>query len=120
MSDLQTPDSISAQAAYAAHLQDRFWEMADRLYDQQAAWSESPDPSALFVSYAEDLGLDTERFAADLTAPDTVAFVEAQKDAAHQAGLYSTPSFFLNGEKVQAKKYEEFLALIETALAEEH
>ncbi|MEO7723204.1 MAG: thioredoxin domain-containing protein, partial [Chthoniobacterales bacterium] len=43
----------AAQAAEAAGLQNRFWEMHDLLYREQEAWSKAPAPEGIFVGYAK-------------------------------------------------------------------
>ncbi len=57
---------IAAQAAEAAGLQGRFWEMHDKLYENQKAWSEATDVMPMFIDYARQIGIDTDRFAREL------------------------------------------------------
>src|SRR5207253_8162952 len=47
----------AACAAEAARLQNKFWEMHDRLYRNQKAWVDEENPRPIFVSYARELGL---------------------------------------------------------------
>ena len=56
----------AAQAAEAARMQDRFWEMHDLLYENQKVWSDDVNPKPIFLKFAQDLGLDTSRFVRDL------------------------------------------------------
>jgi protein-disulfide isomerase len=107
---------VSARAAYAAHLQGRFWEMQELLFERQTEWSESEDPGPLFARYAESLGLDLEKFAADARSPATADFILAQKGEALEAGVDRTPYFLLNGSAVTPRNEGEFRALIEQAL----
>lgn len=108
---------ISSQAAYAAFLQGKFWEMSELLYERQSEWSESPDPTRLFTTYAGALGLDPEKFARDMSDASTIRFVQDERELALKVGVTKTPSFFLNGQSILPKDYEEFRALIEAALA---
>ena len=60
------PNAVpAAKAAEAAGLQGRFWEMHDKLYENQKTWEEAKDAKSLFVDYAKQIGLDTARFNRD-------------------------------------------------------
>jgi protein-disulfide isomerase len=86
----------AALAAEAAHLQGKFWEMHDMLYEKQAAWSKAPDVMALFNTYAGALGLDVERFKKDMQSPETAARVTADHEHGLSRGVHSTPTIFIN------------------------
>src|SRR6266849_3964080 len=53
---------LAAQAAEAARLQDRFWQMHDLIYESQDAWKDEENPRPTFSGYARKLGLDLKRF----------------------------------------------------------
>ena len=108
--------TVSAKAAYAAHLQGKFWEMQDLLYEHQEEWSDSTDPRAYFDSYAESLGLDIEQFHADMDAQSTVDFISRQAEEGTQAGVTHTPWFVINDEVVLPRSVADFEKLIEDAL----
>ncbi len=97
---------ISAQAAEAAGLQGKFWEMHDLLVAEEnwEAWrTMAPsDFETWIVEQAASIGLDTAQFREDLTAQATVAKVAQTYQAALDVGLNSTPSlyYFLNGELI--------------------
>lgn len=86
----------AAAASEAAHLQGKFWEMHDLLYEKQAAWSKAPDVPALFHSYAGTLGLDVERFKKDLQSPETGGRVTKDHEEGTSRGVHSTPTIFIN------------------------
>ncbi|MFH1218592.1 MAG: thioredoxin domain-containing protein [Candidatus Peregrinibacteria bacterium] len=113
--------TLASQAAEAAGYQGKFFEMSDLLFINQKEWgyqSES-DIRKTFTTYASTLGLDLEKFLNDMTAKDTESTVSTSYNKAMQAGLSSTPSFFLNGKKVQNPRTpDEFRALIRTAINE--
>ncbi len=107
---------ISAQAAEAAALQGQFWPMHDLLFEQQAAWSAIADPAEVFVGYAQELGLDPDQFRSDLTSTSTRNRVNDDYTDAIRLGLQSTPTFFINGEKLERPlQYAGFKARIEAA-----
>lgn len=84
----------AAQAAEAASLQGSFWEMHDALYANGGRFSESD-----LLGLADRIGLDTERFGADLETGAPAARVARDSDAARAAGIASTPAFFVNGRR---------------------
>jgi protein-disulfide isomerase len=88
---------LAALAAEAAHLQGKFWEMHDMLYEKQPLWAKSPEaPAALFHSFAGTLGLDVERFKKDMESPETNARVSADHQQGVSRGVHSTPTIFIN------------------------
>jgi cyclophilin family peptidyl-prolyl cis-trans isomerase len=78
--------------------------MEERLYADQGEWSAvSPDEArGIFVDYAEELGLDTEQFAADLDEGIYQEKVMASYEVAAEVGLPGTPTIFMNDQYFQA------------------
>ncbi len=107
---------VSAQVAYAAFLQGKFWEMHDLLYENQKEWSDSADPLPFFDAYANRLGLDISRFRDDLNAQSTKDLITAQKAEGSKAGITHTPSFALNGSVFVPNDIGDFKTLIDAAL----
>ncbi len=102
---------VSAQAAYAAYLQGKFWEMHDLLFANQQDWSTSTDPQPYFEAYASALGLDLEKFRADSSAQSTKDAILAQKEAGTRGGVEHTPWFVVDGEVVTPRSAAEFETL---------
>ena len=96
---------IAAQAAEAAGLQDRFWEMHDKLYENQKAWSEATDVMPLFIDYARQIGLDTDRFGRELNGEIVATRITQDGIRAHARGVTGTPSFFVNGKALDAASF---------------
>jgi protein-disulfide isomerase len=108
----------SAQAAYAASLQGKFWPMHDLLYQKQKEWAEAADPFPTFESYAAGLGLDMQRFRADYVAPATKEFVTRQKAEGDKAGVTHTPWFIVNDTVVTPLNPGVVEGLLQNALAD--
>ena len=108
--------TITAQVAYAAHLQDKFWEMHDLLFERQDEWAQSSDPRPLFDSYAESLGLDLKKFHKDMYAKSTLDFIKKQAAEGTQAGVTHTPWFVIDGSVVLPRTQKQFERLIEDQL----
>lgn len=108
---------ISAQAAYAAYKQDKFFEMDDMLYENQGDWSNISDPTSIFVGYAKDLGLDLDKFQKDLKSDEAKNYVNDSENRAVSDGINSTPTFIVNGVKItNPNGYEEFKKIIDDEL----
>jgi protein-disulfide isomerase len=84
----------AAEGAEAASEQGRFWEMHDLLLDHQGKLR-IPD----LVRYAEELGLDADRFDDDLRMHTGAAHIAEDVDSADLSGVSGTPSFFINGKR---------------------
>lgn len=102
----------AAVAAEAAGQQDKFFEFHDKLFENQATWSKSPTPQAFFMQYAEELELDMDTFKRHMRSSVLKDNVESQFAEGKDAGVPGTPTFFLNGEKMEYKTYEEFITQI--------
>ena len=92
---------IAAQAAEAAGLQNRFWEMHDKLYENQKTWSEATDLVPIFVDYAKQIGLDTDRFMKDLNGETVATRIFQDGKRVHALNVNSTPTFFVNGKEAK-------------------
>ena len=90
----------AARASEAAARQNRFWEMHNQLYVNQAKWSDAPDVRPIFIGYARDLGLDTERFTRDMNDNETVARILADLRRGESLGVTGTPTVFLNNREL--------------------
>lgn len=84
----------AAQAAEAAALQGRFFEMASTLFAHQ----DHLETEDLF-GYASELGLDADRFAADFASPAVLRRIQDDRWDAEVMDLQSTPTFFVNGRR---------------------
>jgi Na+/H+ antiporter NhaA len=94
LNDVHPRAQLAAEAAEAAADQGSFWEMHDLLLDHQDALR--PDD---LVGYAEQLGLDVERFANDLREHAGAARIAEDVDGADLSGVSGTPTFFVNGRR---------------------
>lgn len=105
--------NVSAYAVEAAGIQGKFWEMADLMFNNQQAWSTSNDPQKeFFLSYAKKLNLDVDKFKNDSNSTEVKNRVAQDLTEAGQIGINSTPTFFLNGQKIDVNSYIEFKTLL--------
>lgn len=107
------PDAkLAAAAAIAAQRQGKFWELHDRLFENQRAL----DREGL-VAQAKAIGLNVSQFEGDLEDPTVIAQVERDQAEAKRFGINGTPTFFVNGRRITgAQPVETFRALIDAEL----
>jgi len=105
---------ISAQAAYAAKNQGKFFEMSDLLFEKQTEWAELSDPTTAFTDYAKLLKLDVNKFKAGMNSDEAKNYVNDSERQGLTEGIISTPSFFVNGEQIATPAtYDEFKKIIQ-------
>ncbi|MCR4334795.1 MAG: DsbA family protein [Patescibacteria group bacterium] len=108
---------LSSFVSEASGKQGKFFEMHDMIFDNQLAWSESNDAKKIFTEYAMKLGLDMEKFNADIESKEIIQKVDNDAISGVNSGVDSTPSFFLNGKKINnPQSYEEFEKIINDAI----
>jgi protein-disulfide isomerase len=86
----------AAVAAEAAALQNKFWEMHDMLFDNQAYLNIES-----LLSYAETIDLDIAKFTDDLQDSKLHDKVENDFMGGMRSGVNGTPTFFVNGERYE-------------------
>jgi protein-disulfide isomerase len=84
----------AALAAEAADAQGKFWEMHDLLFRRQPFLEEGE-----LLVYARLIGLDEERFRADLEAETGLPRIEADLRSGERDGVEGTPAIFVNGRQ---------------------
>jgi protein-disulfide isomerase len=111
---------IAAQAAEAAGVQNRFWEMHDMLYENQATWSVTSDLVPVYVDYAKKIGLNPDQFMKDLNGEAVAARIFQDGKRAHAYGVVSTPTFLVNGKEAKGDSWkpEGLREMIKQALRE--
>ena len=115
LNDVHPNAQQAAEAAEAAGAQGAFWEMYDLLFEHQDALRR-PD----LLGYAEQIGLDVERFDEELSNHAHTARVAEDVDSADLSGVSGTPTFFVNGRRHQgAYDIETLTAAVKHARARE-
>lgn len=97
---------MAAQAAEAAGLQGKFWEMHDKLYENQATWTPAKDLVPIFVDYAKQIFIDPDRFMKDLNGEQVAQRIFQDGKRVHALGLNGTPSFFVNGQEAKGDQWK--------------
>jgi len=101
--------TIAAQAAEAAGKQGKFWEMMGLLFEHQAEWEGSNQIFGLYTDYAKTLGLNQDQFRREIDAKEVKSLVEADYLSGLVAKVDATPTFYINGQKINNLKSAEDL-----------
>ncbi len=113
---------MAAGYAEAAARQDKFWEMHDKIFEGQKTWQLSSDPSEYFKQYAEEIGLDMAKLDVDVKSSSVSATINADLKEVQELGGNGTPTFVLNGEKLEGidNSVEAFSKILDDALAKQN
>ncbi|MDP3948178.1 MAG: thioredoxin domain-containing protein [bacterium] len=107
----------AAVYAEAAGEQGKFWEMHDKLFETQAEWSglDGKGATAFFLELAKQLSLDENKINQAIVDSVLKARIDEDKAEGNRLGVNSTPTFFVNGRKVNLQSFDN----LTTAVAEE-
>lgn len=102
----------AAVAGFCADQQEKFWEFHDALFSTSDIGEER------ILDIADEIGLHVDQFVTCVN--DEASLEEMGEDLTdgYEAGVTGTPTFFVNGEKIEgAIPYELFTQIIEAFLA---
>ncbi len=112
LSSLHPYAQKAAEASECASEQRKFWEMYDKLFQNQQNLKISD-----LKQYATDIGLDSAQFNSCLDTGKYASKVASDYSFALSIGLNSTPTFFINGEKyASVMSFDQLKALIDAKL----
>ena len=94
----------AAASAEAAGLQGKYWEMHNKIYENQSDWSTLSDTqrSDFFANYAKDLELDVDKFNSDITTSAITDKINYDLALGKKAGVEGTPTIILDGTKLDS------------------
>jgi protein-disulfide isomerase len=102
----------AAEAAEAAAAQGAFWRMHDRMFESNGALSRED-----LIGYAGELGLDSDRLAAELDAGTHAPRVQRDLDSGLASGVTGTPGFFVGGRRYGGSyDTQSLIAALETSV----
>lgn len=92
----------AAVAVEAAGMQDRakFWALQSRLLETQQIWSTNPNYRQIWEGYAQEIGLDVEKFKADMAGSAAKSRVDADMARGRGLSIDSTPTLLVNGKNI--------------------
>ncbi|MDN4161898.1 MULTISPECIES: thioredoxin domain-containing protein [Nocardioides] len=109
----------AARAVEAAAQQGAFEAMYQRMYETQEEWGEQQVPlDDLFRSFAEDLDLDMAAWDKAYAAQATTERVAKDVEDGIALGVQGTPTFFVDGERLEPRTYGDFTDALDAALGD--
>ena len=114
-----TNSTNAAVAVEAAAAQGQIEPMYQRMYETQAEWGEAQESKAdVFRGFAQELGLDMEAFDTAVADPATSERVQADFDEGRALGVQGTPTFFLDGERLQVESPADLTEAVQGAVGD--
>lgn len=108
---------LAAQANEAAGKQGKYWEMQGQLFYRAKEWTHQNSPQdKMFAKFAQDIGLDVEKFKKDLNDPISIANIENDFKEGPSIGVTGTPTLFVNGRMLNELSFESLKTMIDEEL----
>lgn len=112
-----TNSTNAAVAVEAAAAQDQLEPMYQQMYETQAEWGEAQESkAAVFRGFAQELGLDMDQYDAAVADPATTERVQSDFNDGRALGVSGTPTFFLDGEKLDLTGPEGLVQAVQGTL----
>ena len=97
---LNPTSEVATQAALCAGEQDKFWELHRLLYLRQALWHRLNEPLERLLEFAKDLGMDTTALKHCVQSGRMRSLLEADRVYGRSLGVQSTPTLFINNQRI--------------------
>lgn len=109
---------LAAKSAEAAGEEGKFWEMHDKLLENQLEWGEKKVPvTEAFIKYAKEIRLNVPSFTTLISSTTFEEKILRDRKDGVSLGVRATPTFYLNGKKYEGiPPYEELKKIIDKEL----
>jgi len=101
----------AVKASMAAGEQGKFWEMHDAIFENYNKLSDER-----FKEFAEKIGLDVKKFAADYNSNKYELQIQQDINIAKGVGVTGTPTLFINGKRLMRRSFDDFKYAIDESL----
>jgi protein-disulfide isomerase len=108
----------AALAVEASARQGKYYEMHDKMFETQDTWGNKgmADPT-IFLPFAKEIGLDMNKYSEDVKSESAKSRVERDVKEGNTLGNTGTPSFYLQGKKMEnIKSYEDLKSRVQTEI----
>jgi len=105
-----------AYGAEASSKQGKFFEMASALFADQENLAKTKDSKGFLAGKAKAIGLNVEQFKKDMDSQSVKDKVNADLSSGERAGINGTPTFFLDGQKLEFQTPQEFVKILQNTL----
>lgn len=103
----------------ASRKQDKFWQTIEVSFRTQPQWGDhhNPRPEKLWQFITEVDGLDIAKLKEDMKDPAIQEVIKIDMEDSKTLGVRGTPTFFVNGKKLERFGIEPLRAMIKAELA---
>jgi protein-disulfide isomerase len=101
----------AALTAQAAHLQGKFWQAHDALFQWHDQLNDEKIPEVV-----RSLGVDEEKLDKDRKSQPVTAYVQEDYNEANRIGVRGVPTIFINGKRLRERSFESIAAAVEKEL----
>ena len=103
----------------AAHLQGKFFEAVELLFNNQGRWvvNHTSQPMRA-LALLNSLDLDQDRLATDMNSTEVIAAIQKDIQDGQTLNVRATPEFFVNGKPMPSFGYEQLSQLVKDAVAD--
>lgn len=102
-------------AEYAA-TEGKFWQLHDRLFETQSAWEKLPDVTEYFIEIGKEFGLDGQKIKDSIQKSVYNQKINEDISEGSLINVNATPTFYLNGKKLNIENFSEINNLIDQEL----
>jgi len=106
----------AALASLAARKQKKFWEMHDRIFENQRALTDAQGKTR-FSEFASQIGLNVEQFEKTMKDPALEQIIAKDLRDGAEAHIRGTPTLYVNGRKAARLSLEELKKMVDSELA---
>jgi len=97
----------------SARKQNKYQEVLDIILNTQASWAENNQPKRIWQILPQVSGLDVQKLRSDFESLQIDDMLIQDRTDASTLAVRGTPSFFVNGKKLETLSYEALLDLVE-------
>lgn len=94
----------------------KFWQMHDLLFKTQSEWASLQDPTDYFLNLAKEVGVSQDNVKKALAQNSDSVVIERDLAEGRKIGVGGTPTFFLNGKKLELQNFNELKTAVDKAL----
>lgn len=102
----------TAYAVEAASRQNKFFEMKDAVFKDQVLLTNTSNTAQFLADKAKSVGLNLEQFNKDKESKEVKNKVDTDLAGGERAGINQTPTFFLDGKKLEVQSIQEFIQIL--------
>jgi protein-disulfide isomerase len=111
---------LAAHSAACADEQNKFWQQHEKIYEGQSDWAAARNAAPIFRRYAQQVGLDLDRYDACMKSGKYAGRIQASLNEGIQVGVASTPTLLVGNRLYQGRFDSDAIIKLVDSLAPRH